>query len=922
MKINYINGILLFSGIMSLATSYAQNNNEENLINVAFDKQEKEQIVTAVSSIKPDERITYDNTQWIRDAIEGILLGVRGSDDIRGLGGALFVIDGIPGRDVNQLAAEEIEEITVLKDLNALTLYGSQAKNGVIIITTKRGKSNENKVQVSAQYGIKTPIMMPKFLGAAEYMELYNEARKNDGLDPLYLNSDIEMTRSGINPYKYPDVDFYSSDYLKSFTDYENIVAEFTGGTDKVQYYVNLDYKRDGTLEKLNPSINKGTNRFKVRGNVDFKVNDWIKSSVDVLAIINNEKSAYTRAYDAGLTFRPNLYSPLLPVSMIDPSLDSQLSSINQFDGYVLGGSNAYKGIVPIGDIYGKGYQKNVYRTTQVGNTIDFDLSMITPGLTAKTYLSLDMYDSYRVSVNNQFNYYEPEWDGDVIIGLTPLGAADKKDLTETVNTTGYSLRYGFSGQLNYKRKINDHTINAILLGYGNVTQYNAVKQYDKHSHLALSLGYGYKDKLFANFSTSYTHSIKLPQNNRNGFSPSGAVSYILTNEDFLKGNEYLNFLKLRASGGILKSDLGIEDYFLYQEVYNINGGSFGWNDGQANNNQTVSVRGGNNSLGFEERKEVAFGFESLWFKSLGLEMNFFQTDMDRMVTQTSTLFPSFYLPFMPYLNFNKNRYKGFEIALNYKKQWNDFSFNMGTNLLYSTSEILKIDEIQEYDYLRKTGKTVNSIFALEADGFYGVDDFNEDGSLKEGLPVPQFGAVQPGDIKYKNQNDDAYIDDKDQKMIGRWDNPLSYSMNLNFKYKNFSLFVLLNGQAGGQQMLSNNYYWVDGDDKYSEIVRGRWTEETAETATFPRLSSQGNSNNFRNSTFWLYDNSFFQIKRAQLTYEFDERICKRIGLKKLSINISGSNLIEFSKNRKYRQINLELEPQYRYFSIGLRTTI
>ena len=200
---------------------------------------------------------------------------------------------------------------------------------------------------------------------------------------------------------------------------------------------------------------------------------------------------------------------------------------------------------------------------------------------------------------------------------------------------------------------------------------------------------------------------------------------------------------------------------------------------------------------------------------------------------------------------------------------------------------------------------------------------------LNGDLPVPAFGAVQPGDIKYIDQNDDGVIDANDQTYIGRWRQPLTLGLNLKLSYKSLSLFVLGIAQTGGDgllyswgdNVLYDNYYWVDGNDKYSEMVLGRWTPETASTATYPRLSSLSNTHNFQPSTYWLYNNSYFDIRRAQLTWELSDRICKKLKMKALSINIAGVNLIRIAENKKYQQLNIGGNPQYRYYTLGLRTS-
>lgn len=907
---------------------------EDDEIKMGVITKDRRDIIGAVSSINTKDRLTYDNTQFVRDYISGLMLGVRGSENVRGLGNAIFVIDGVFGRDPNVLNMEEVEQITVLRDANAVALYGSQARNGVIIINTKRGKINKKEVNVNVRSGFRLPIALPNYLGSAQYMELFNEASLNDGVavaDLPFSNEVIDNTRGGLNPFKYPDVDFYSDEYVRPFVSTTNIISEFSGGSEKSQYYVNVGWNRSESWERTNSSVNKGSNRFNVRGNIDFRVNDWITSSLDGIAIINTNKSALSSMLTAGTTFKPNSYAPLLPVNMIDasgnPELATLLESASVFNGNILGASQQFQNNTPLANAIGGGSQDNVFRATQFNNSINFDLSAITEGLTAKSYLSFDFFDSYRLFNDNDFRVYEPTWSDDKIIALTPFGDIDNRDLRQNVRSNGFVSRLAFYGLLNYQKTFSkNHSINSTFLGYFNSVKTNNVLQTDKDAHLGFQTTYDFKKKLYIDFTAAYAHSIKLPEGNRGGLSPTFGLAYILSEESFLKENSFINYLKLKASGGIIKSDIGIDGYYLYDETYE-RGNTFTWADGQSSNRRQNISQGGNPNLGFEERIDLNLGFESFLMNSLWLEFNYFKSELDKQVTFLADQYPSFYNTFRPRDNFNKSLYTGFELGLNYNKKFNDLSVSLGANVLYSQTEALTRSETNEFAYQNRVGKELSTVFGLADEGFYSESDFGVDADgnfiLNQGLAVPNFGAVQPGDIKYRDQNGDNIIDNDDRIDIGQSSSPLTYGINLNLKYKAFNLFILGTGQTGGSgNKLStnfNNYYGVNGTDKYSEVVLGRWTPETASTANFPRLSAQTNQNNFRTSTFWMYDNSFFRINRAQLTFEFEEELCENLGVQDFSLNISGTNLFEISENKDIRQLNIGGAPQTRAYTFGIR---
>lgn len=903
---------------------------EDDEIKMGVTTKDRRDIVGAVSHINTNDRLKYDNTQWVRNYINGLTLGVKGSSNIRGLGDAIFVIDGVIGRDPNLLNMEEVEQITVLKDANSVALYGSQGRNGVIIINTQRGKANRKEINVNIRSGISTPIALPNYLSSAAYMTLFNEARNNDGLSDFYDPLEIENYRSGTNEYLYPDVDLYSKEYVQRLVNTTSVITEFSKGSDKSQYYINLGWNRSEEWVNINEDINAGTNRFNIRGNIDFKVNDWITSSIDGIAIISTTKQSRADLLSAGTTLRPNAYAPLIPSELIDttnnPELADQVQAASLFNGMLLGTTQEFQSQAPIALAIAGGYEDNVFRSTQFNNSINFNLDRITPGLSAKTYLSFDFYDSYKLSIENQFKTYQPTWEDDRIIGFENVFGSDIKDLTENVSTNGFVSRLGFYGLVNYKKTIaNDHSLNTTFLGYYNSENRNNIIQRDIDSHLGFQMAYDYKKRLFVDFSSSYVHSIKLPEGNRGGFSPTLGVGYILSEESFLKNNNFINYLKLKASGGILQSDRGINGYYLYYENYS-DGSNFSWADGQSSNSRQDISQGQNPDLGYEERIDLNIGFESYLLNSLWLEFNYFKSELDKQLTRLVDRYPSYYNDFRPWDNFNKNEYTGFEVGLNYKKAVNDnLTVNFGANVLYNEAKATQRSEANEFDYLNREGRELSSIFGLVDEGFYSEADFNVDSNgnytLNDGLPIPNFGAVQPGDIKYRDQNGDGIIDNDDRIAIGQTNSPISYGVNLNIKYKNFNLFVLGTGQTGSEAMKSNNYFWVDGTDKYSEVVLNRWTPSTANTATFPRLSSGANQNNFRTSTFWMYDNSFFRISRAQLTYEFDNNLSSKLGMQDLSFNFSGTNLFEIAKNRDIRQLRIGSAPLSRSFTFGLRAS-
>ena len=237
----------------------------DDQVDIGFIQKDKKKVVGAASYVNPTEILKYDQSQYVPDAISGRITGLQWGNSVRGMGEALVVIDGIPGRSMDLINMEEVEQITVLKDANAVALYGSMARNGVIVVTTKRGVVGKNKMNVVVNAGMRDPVIMPNYLGSAEYMELYNEASLNDGVleaNLPYSQDLIDATRSGSNPYRYPDVDFSSDKYIKPVTYYANVLTNFRGGTENTKYFINLGYNYNESIYKLDNE--KGDHRFKI----------------------------------------------------------------------------------------------------------------------------------------------------------------------------------------------------------------------------------------------------------------------------------------------------------------------------------------------------------------------------------------------------------------------------------------------------------------------------------------------------------------------------------------------------------------------------------------------------------------------------------------------------------------------------------
>jgi TonB-linked SusC/RagA family outer membrane protein len=900
--------------VLTLKTSLLLSG-EKDVVNIGFGKKKRADIVDAISVINARDLVKYDNNQSIASAIWAMVPGLYSTNNIRNYGAAMTVVDGLP-RDISTIKMSEVEQITFMKDLHSSILYGSQAVNGVIQVTTKRGQPYRRRVDVTGYYGISSPRALPDYLSSSEFMPLFNEARVNDGLSPLYSETDIQNYTSG-NKYRYPSVDYYSSEYLKSVKPYSSVITELSGGNENALYYANLGWDRTGSILNFGQGANSMRNRFNVRGNVDLNITKMITSAFDVVGVFDNATGPTGSNYwSEAATLKPNLFAPLIPIDLVDPENSVLKGRNNDVDGkYLLGGTSSYQ-TNSIASSYSGGSMTNVQRTFSINNRIDFDLGNVIKGLGFHTNLSFDLYSRFDQSNTNKYATYLPAWSAttDEITGLTKYGT-DARSGSQDVSNGYFTRSFGFYGMFDYDRTFSDdHNLGGSLLAYGNSYNWEGNLQAAKDVNLGLRLTYSYKKKYIADFSSAYANSVRLSKDKRRAFSPSLALAWVISSEDFMSSVSAIDHLKFRVSATNMNSDKGIDGYYYWEDVV-YRTGTFYWYETTWNNIGTRARYGANPNLSWEKRKELNVGLEGIFFdRLLYVDANIFTSQYYDQITRPITAYPSFYGDFLPYQNFENNAYRGGELGLSLNKNMGDIGFVIGFNALYATTEVIKRDEIHTYDYQYMNGRPLDAIWGMVDDGFY-MDEADIAGS-----PLVAFGTVRPGDIKYVDQNGDNFIDSDDQIQIGRSASPFSYGLHLKITYKNFTLFAKGSGRTGLNGMISNNYYWVDGNDKYSDFILNRWTEATKSTANFPRLSSGASSNNFRNSTFWLYDADRFGIDALQLTYNMPESTSRMVGMKNLSVFLNGYDLLMIAKNKEIMELAIGSEPYYRSFSIGIKT--
>lgn len=908
-------------------------NANNSMVQVAYRKVPQSNLLGGVSVVNIENLTKKNYNTYSLDNMQGYVGGWNGNS-LWGMDGYLVLVDGVP-RDANNVSPTEIEQITFLKGASAVVLYGSRAAKGVVYISTKRGKAGDLKVNVRANQGLNAAKGYPKYLGSAEYMTLYNEARANDGMSALYSASDIYNYGSGSNPYRYPNVDFYSSDYIKKTSNRSDLTAEISGGNDRARFYTNIGYIGVDDVFKFGEAKNNNTNRLNVRGNIDLSINRYIKAHVNANATFYNALTAKGNYWNAASTLRPNRVTPLVPLSFIESndvnSLTLLKNSTNIIDGkYFLGGTQVDQTNV-FADHYAAGRSKWTSRQFQFDTGIDIDLVRVLKGLSFNTMFAVDYATAYTTSYDNSYAVFAPSWNnynGKDIIGSLTKFNNDKMSGVQNISGSSDKQTISVSAQLNYVTSINDsHNLSATLVAAGYQQTQSEVYHRPSNANLGLQLSYNYENKYFVDFGAAAVHSAKLAEGHRNALSPSLTLGWKLKNEGFLANSSVVDELTLSASGSVLNTDLDITttngDYYLYDTNYNqANGAWWGWYDG-ASERSTNSVRWENKDLTFVKRKEFSVNAKTaLWKNVITADASFFVNSMEGLIIQPSTIYPSYFstgypsASFLPYVNFNNNKRIGFDFNINLNKHMGDVDFSLGLSATYVKTEATRRDEYFSEAYRYRKGHSIDGVWGLKSLGFF------KDAAEITSSPEQKFGgAVKPGDLKYKDQNGDNVIDEKDEIFLGKggwYGAPLTTGVNITVKYKNFSLFALGTGSFGAIAMKSSSYYWISGDTKYSEVVRNRWTEATKETATYPRLTTKSETNNFRNSDFWLYKTDRFNLAKVQLTYDFPKSLLQNFVIHEISTYISGSNLLTVSKQRKVLDLSTGT-PQSRFYNIGFK---
>lgn len=923
--------ILIFSfvGYLSEEVQVGTNNtinislvpdvlNLDEVVVVGYGQQAKVSVTGAISSIGSEDLLKSPGAS-VANSLAGKITGLSsvqysgqpGEDDpvlyVRGVASLfeeraapLVIVDGVE-RSFMQLDPNEIESISVLKDASATAVYGVKGANGVIIVTTRRGVEGPAKISANVSTGAQVPINLMDFADSYTYAQMYNQAQLNDDetLNPedlKFSQETIEAFRTGSDPLIYPDIDWM--DYImKSSASQTKANLNISGGSSKVKYFVSLAYlNQDGLFNTFDSQYdyNFSYNRYNYRSNLDIDLTKTTKVGVTIGGRVG------VRNQPDPVDGMNNLFRNI--------SWSVPYSGAGIVDGkYIQSGDTYITGQKKDGlrEFYGRGYQNLTTNNLNFDIDLKQDLSMLTEGLTFRTKIAYNNSYSHNKRRNSSVASYEPYY-----VATLDSTAVGDSTIVFRKNGSDGNLAYSESASkgrnnylevgLDYARQFGSHDVTALLLYNQRKVYYPAgIFNYIPTAVVGFAgrVTYNYMTKYLLDLNLGYNGSENFAEGNRFGFFPAVSVGWIMSEEAFFPENNILTYFKVRGSYGVVGNDRIGNDRFLYQpDRYNLSTGGYNFGT-NVSSNQTGAAEGqlGNPLVTWETAHKQNYGIDMNMFGAITASFDYFYEHRSDILTKRQTV-PGYLAIDLPAVNIGEVENKGYEIEIRYRKKFsNDFRIFTTINTSHAKNEIIFMDEIEPQEpYLAKTGQSVNQYFGYIFDGFY--NDVDDNSNMPDHLY-----ELKPGDMTYKDLNDDGVIDQLDQKPIGYTSYPQHvYGLNLGFTYKGFDLSMYFAAATHTSRLLDATYRKAFGATLDRSLLQymadGTWTPETADKATYPRMTLTGSENNSKDSDFWLRDASYIRLKNLEMGYNFENKFLKSMGLNTLRIYANGYNLFTFDK--------------------------
>ena len=921
-------GVLIFS-YLGFSTQEV-NINSQNIINVTlgesaadldevvvigYGTQKRVNLTGSISTVKATD-IVKNSTQSVSSALSGRLAGVTtiqssgepgsssSSINIRGLSSLgsntpLILVDGIP-RSLDNVNANDIESISILKDAAAAAIYGMRAANGVVLITTKRGKG-ANRFNVNMYSSLQQPTRTPNFLDSENYATLLNEANANDGVAAAYSEEDLQKFRDGSSPDTHPNTDWIN-ETLDPTSPMHSIDISSSGSSENesIRYFASVGYLYQDALYDRNDF-----DRFNFRSNIDTKINDNVSLTTD---FSGNIETRTRPGISAASVFSGIMRTPPTEVNQYSnggystfsaqPSIDVGNSNTQNFDFQskialrinfpFLEGLNLVTQVA-----YDRATFRNksfsVPKTFTTFNNADTTFSLSTPSDRGElASLSESQSQGYKLVTESILSYNKSidlhDFGGKLIYSRT---VTEDNFLSGNIsNVLGTTVDYFLAGDAE-TRGVSNGTTETGILGY------------------AGRFTYAYNNKYLFEFNGRYDGSYKFSKDARFGFFPSLSMAWRASEEGFLKYSKVISNLKFRVSYGELGNDSGI-DAFRYLEFFGF-GGAFIDNSSVA---QTILSSGlADPATTWEKAKTYNLGMElGLWNNALTIEMDVFSKTTSDILTTRSLQIPATFGASLPFENIGIVDNKGFEIILNHRGRGNkDFNYFVNFNLGYAKNKVIDIAEADDVDPLiRQTGRSIidpsHPRIGFIAEGLFLTQQEIDD--LNTNAPDGEYQALnpQPGDIRYADLNGDGEVNNDDRTVIGRGITPeVTFGLNLGFSYKQFDVSALFQGATNFEMYLSEEASWAffNGGkvfDRHLERAQIDADGNVINTdATYPRLTLTDNAVNEQISSYWLIAGDYLRFKNVEIAYTLPTDITNKIGVNNLRVYLNGRNLVTWS---------------------------
>lgn len=928
--------------------------------------QKKESIVGSIQTVRPNDlKVPSSN---LSTSFAGRLAGVvafqrsglpgengadfyvRGISTISGVTSPLIVIDGVEASsaDLNALDPEVIEGFSILKDATATAMYGTRGANGVMIVTTKSGQDLEKPViGVRLEANVNTPTFMPKYVSGDRYMSLYNEAVTNQGTgDVLFTDEQINGTRQGLNPYIFPNLDWYNEIFKDaSFNQKANF--NIRGGTKKITYFMNVSFNHESGMLKnrskdfFTYSNNLDVKRYAFQNNIDFHISKTSKIGLHLNVQLNDMTSPVTGTDDDSTNkIMTNIYNSIRNANPVDYPIFFPNTGEKWIKWGAYSGGNDQGATNPLAYVT-SGYA-NTFSSTVLAN-LDFEqnLDFITKGLKFRAMVSFKNYNrtiTNRVQGYNRYSLksFSKDENGEYQYEAAPIGEPSKPVLSTNRLISGDRRLY-FQAYLDYNRTFADaHAVN--VMGLVNTDEYvdntggGLISSLPKRKiGVAMRASYAYDNRYMIEFNAGYNGSENFAKGHRFGFFPSVAIGYNISQEKFWKPMEdIISNLKLRASYGLVGNDQIGSERFIYMADVSLKGNgdspSFttGYGSAVTNLKGPIYNRMENKDITWEVGEKLNVGADIQLFRSLNISVDAFR-EIRRDIFQQMLSVPNYLgtASTKIYGNLAKVKNWGADFSVDYGKAINkDLSVQFKGTFTFARNKVLEYNEApgvsSQYSIV---GHSVKSFLVYQADGLYldYADIANNPTSTLGNI------AIAPGDIKYIDQPDkngvyDGKISDADRIRVGNPEVPeIVYGFGPSIQYKNwdFSFFF----QGVGKTSLVMSGFHPFGTQYNRNVVDfvadNRWSPTNQNpNASYPRLTKYDNNHNSARSTYWMRDASFLKLKNAEIGYSF-----KKIA----RIYLSGANLLTFSKFDEWDPEmggdGMTKYPTQRTFNLGIQLT-